>query len=567
MTSEVAEHTIWYGSDAIAAEAESHDRERSREPACVDTKGIVLVDLEAPQSWPRASRDLGVDDEGTSILPHVDAAARRDTNAIALVGHDTSLRYGTLAALMRRVGRHVTAVVPAGAPVATILPQTPHAIAALFGCAASGRTVVVINPADPPDRRAALLADAAPAAVVGDPDALPPGVVPAGVAVIRTDALEALPDGADWAPAAAAPDDPAAVHFTSGSTGDSKGIVSSARGIMFRARTCIDGWALTASDRLVFASLPTTSASYAFYLAGLRVGATVLVVDIGRDGATRLLNLARAQRVTIGAFNPVVFRALMRLPGADSAFANLRVLRLGGSGVPPADVAAWRARLPGDCIINHAFASTEAGVMAEWIVPPDFTTDAALLPVGRLSPAQTFALLDPAGAPVPDGELGELVVRSRYVALGEWRAGRLVTGRMSPDPAHPGWRIFRTGDLVWRDADGLISFGHRNDRQIKINGVRIEPAALEAALREDPRVADAVVVARQIEDGPALDAFVAAPGCEPATLRGELLKHLADKLPRRLRPTRLIVVDVFPALPSGKIDVQALRRGASESDA
>ena len=210
-----------------------------------------------------------------------------------------------------------------------------------------------------------------------------------------------------------------------------------------------------------------------------------------------MLALARDEGLTLLDAGPSVVRLLFALDGARPAFARLRVLRSSGESILQADIANWRTILPPECHIAHAYASTEAMFGAHWFVPPDYTSPEPRLPAGYPLVDQDYALIDETGRAVPPGEPGEFVLRSRHIACGEWRDGRCVPGRMQPDPSQEGWRILRTGDLLRLGADGMLRFVSRADRQIKINGVRIEPAEIESVLRRTQGVADAAIIARK----------------------------------------------------------------------
>jgi acyl-coenzyme A synthetase/AMP-(fatty) acid ligase len=200
-------------------------------------------------------------------------------------------------------------------------------------------------------------------------------------------------------------------------------------------------------------------------------------------------------------------------------------------------------------------------------------------------PGQDYLLEDGAGGDAGADGTGELVLRGRGIAVGEWRDGRCVPGRMPADPACPGWRVFRTGDLVRLGDDGLLRFVGRADQQIKINGVRIEPAEIEAVLRRVPGVTDAAVIARGGDGRPMLLAYVAiaggapgsvpgaapgtaagtapgtaavAGGCELPVMRAVLLARLRAELPAVMQPAHLMLMDALPRLAGGKLDVGLL---------
>ena len=172
-------------------------------------------------------------------------------------------------------------------------------------------------------------------------------------------------------------------------------------------------------------------------------------------------------------------------------------------------------------------------------------------------------MLDDQGAPTKPAVAGELVLRSRYLASGDWRDGRLVADRLPPDPADPSLRIFRTGDLVKLSRDGAFIPMGRKDRQIKIRGQRVEPTEIEAALRAWREVRDAVVLPQHDGTELRLLAFVVpragsldADGSD--ALVAALRRRLQATLPGAMQPARITVLESLPLLRGGKVDAQAL---------
>jgi acyl-coenzyme A synthetase/AMP-(fatty) acid ligase len=287
------------------------------------------------------------------------------------------------------------------------------------------------------------------------------------------------------------------------------------------------------------------------------------LTSLAEDGAGTTLRLIERERVTCAVFQPPMLRVLLSLERAPAAFAGMRCLRIGAAGLPRADLVALRRSLPPDCAVWHTYASTEALFVASWQIPPDDSGPEATVAVGMPQPNHDYALLDEADRPVAPGEPGELVLRSRYLALGEWRQGHVVPGSMLPVPNRPGWRCFRTGDLLQVQPDGMLRLLGRVDRQVKINGVRIEPAEIEAVLRTEPGVTDAAVVAVPGSGSVTLHGFVASPEADHAALVAALRRRLAASLPMTLRPSKLTVLPQLPSLPTGKTDVGALARLAA----
>jgi acyl-coenzyme A synthetase/AMP-(fatty) acid ligase len=170
-------------------------------------------------------------------------------------------------------------------------------------------------------------------------------------------------------------------------------------------------------------------------------------------------------------------------------------------------------------------------------------------------------IVDAQGRPCPPGEVGELWLRSRYAALGEWVDGRLVPGRLEPDPADPSLRVYRTGDLARLSPDGAFVVLGRMDRMVKVHGQRVEPAEIEAALRRSAEVTQAAAIAREAGARTVLVAFVVPAASVPAPgLEERLRALLAAALPEPMRPARIILRPALPVLPGGKRDEAALLR-------
>lgn len=497
----------------------------------------------------------------TPLLELLRRGAAYDPDAVALVGRSGALRYSELLRIAQNTATALAERIAPGEAVACLVPRRPEAIAALIGSLISGRVCLILDPANPALRQRDLLSDLAPAALLLAEAAPLPYDAPA---LMLADVL-AGPDRI-WRPDAAPdPDMPLSVHMTSGSSGRPKGIVLSARSVLYRALSNNQDMRLTRTDRFVMPSGPFAGAGLSALLGALACGARSVLTSFAEDGAGTTLRLIERERVTCAVFQPPMLRVLLSLERASAAFAAMRCVRIGAAGLPRADLAALRRSLPPDCGVWHTYASTEALFVASWQVPSDDSGPEATVAVGMPQPNHDYALLDESDRPVAAGEPGELVLRSRYLALGEWRQGRVVPGRMLPVPNRPGWRCFHTGDVLQVQPGGLLRLLGRVDRQVKINGVRIEPAEIEAVLRTEPRVTDAAVVAvpGSSTGSVTLHGFVASREPDHAALVAALRGRLAASLPMTLRPSQLMVLPQLPSLPVGKTDVNALARLAA----
>ena len=183
------------------------------------------------------------------------------------------------------------------------------------------------------------------------------------------------------------------------------------------------------------------------------------------------------------------------------------------------------------------------------------------LPIGTDVANFGLTVVNDEGRPVQEGEIGEIVIASSYIALGYWRDPELSARVFAADATDPGRRIFRTGDLARRRPDGLLEFCGRKDHQIKLRGNRIELGEIESTIRDFDGIGDAAVLARTKGGEPrSLAAYVELrPGRQPGELTDLLASFLVKQLPAYMVPAAIIVMDALPRLPNLKIDQEALR--------
>jgi acyl-coenzyme A synthetase/AMP-(fatty) acid ligase len=180
-----------------------------------------------------------------------------------------------------------------------------------------------------------------------------------------------------------------------------------------------------------------------------------------------------------------------------------------------------------------------------------------VLPCGYLAERKSIMLIDAAGAPVEPGEVGEVVVRGRYVASGIWRDGSVLPGPFAPDADDPAGRVFHTGDLIRLRTDGLAEFAGRSDRRVKIHGLWADPGDVEATLHRIPGIADCAVVTRAAGEDTMLLAYVVAEGSGTISLQ-QLRGALRGELPSHLMPAEIHFIPGIPRLPNFKPDLVAL---------
>jgi acyl-coenzyme A synthetase/AMP-(fatty) acid ligase/thioesterase domain-containing protein len=548
-------------AEAQAADSPSGPTRLSPQQAAADWIWTTSADIPLDHGGPVgvAFDALPADFTERSVLALFEAVVARDADAVAVADGKARLGYGQVLRAAQRLAGQIVAEVPAGRAVAILLPNTPSSIIALLACLGAGRCCLVLNANHPIERNATILRDSGAHAVIVAEDYSPqPSPVPEHVRrIVVPNVLEdsGEPSRAHLNPVG--PDDAAIVLYTSGSTGRPKGIVLSQATILDRVRKRIVSMHLHGNDRVLSLGALCTTAGLIASVATLLSGGTQFIVSVSAAGVGSLLSLIRAERITILQGVPALLRLLFEADGARDALATLRVVRTSGERLLRKDLEVWHAISPPACDFGVAYGQTEISVSG-WSVPREYEGKEAIVPAGYLAPGLEFAIVDEDGRRVPDGEVGELLIRSRYVALGEWANGRCVPGRARPDRVDARARILATGDLVRLGSDSLLRIVSRCDRQLKVNGQRVEPAEIEDALRNVPGVLDATIAVRRSGGDATLLAFIVAHDARDSFLLNRVRESVRRTLPGFMQPARVLQVERLPLLPGGKIDERAL---------
>ena len=500
------------------------------------------------------------EDLDRSIIHLFERVARRHRNRIAVTDSDTSLSYAELWDGLSGLAETIAAETRPGELVGIVLPTCSMFPLAMLACLAAGRPFVALDPQYPGNWLGQVLEDARPALIIGRKDVL--GGIETVAPAARVIHLTRLPQAArkSWRPTELGSDEPACVVFTSGSTGRPKGIVNSQRNLLQRVAQSINATHINAEDRFLTLASLCTIVGVRDTMTALLAGASVHLLDPQRAGAREIVNVIRAEAITILFAFPALLRSVIP-HGGERAPDVLRLVRIGGDTTLWSDIDLLRGWLEPEAAIQLIYAATEAPMM-QWFVDASCRTDDPRIPIGCPLPGNRLALIDEHGRNTPPGEVGELIVGSPYVALGHWVDGRCAAGSIESSGA-PSCRVFRTGDLVRQRPDGLLERIGRKDRQVKIRGARVDLDGVEAALRRHPLVRDVGALARPAiktrgADGEVtLVAYVRARGAAHHDLLDEV-KEMMRSAPPPMRPARLYLVHEIPRLSSSKLDLRAL---------
>jgi amino acid adenylation domain-containing protein len=472
----------------------------------------------------------------------------------ALVSSHGDLSYRELNAAANRLAHELLrrGGVP-GDRVAILTQRDSHLIVAILSVLKIARVVVVLNASDPQVRLRLLIEDADPSLILTDEECqdLASQIAGAGCAIVCSEDCTASASAHDL-DFEIDPETTAFLVYTSGSTGRPKGVMQTHRQIVHNTIKHSDSMTLGAGDRIALLASLSGSQAVGTTWSALLCGAALCHFPTIEKGVTGMARWMVDRGITVYISSASLFRHFMQTLDDTASFPQVRVVRIASETATSSDFNAFRRHFPKHSVFVHTLSSSETGNIAQHRWSGSDTVADGRLPVGRPAKGMEILLLDEHNRDVGPGEIGEIVVRSRYLCAGYWRNEALTSERFSE--CGDGVRMFRGGDLGRINSDGLLEFIGRRDSRIKIRGFRVEISEVEAAVLRLPDVERVAVCALDRPTGDSeLVAFVIIGN--PSSSSPRSLRHaLRPLLPDHMIPSRFVLVDRFPLTPHGKID-------------
>jgi acyl-coenzyme A synthetase/AMP-(fatty) acid ligase len=472
-------------------------------------------------------------------------------NRTAVLVGGKSFSFYDLALRIAGLADEINNAVTKPGPIALVQSLGIDAVAAWFACTLAGRAFMLLDPNDPPARLHELIASARCPLVLVDR-----GMLPALTGFSQSNLL--IPNCRmgtfSVGPKSLCAQDLAMIFPTSGSTGEPKLIAYSSSTLLLKVKSSI---LLMEIPENACAVIATSHSNYGFLhhaLVFLLSGGTLCLSDIRSAGFPALVDAIILHGARHARFTPSTFRVFASLPEAQEALKRLDAIRFSGEPLLSTDLELAKTVLRNDCLIQNIYGSTESALFIWSNRDSKMPANEPTVPIGKIYPLAAYAL-----TPLQDDDdnenVGELVIKSTFHALGDLSNGAIDQSRFPEIQGSDHERLYKTGDVVRRLPDGNLVHLGRRGRIVKIRGHRVSLTEVENHLRSMPGVTNATVLERNERDGCVLYGFIT---CLASTSLSKVFFVLAERLPQHMLPRQIITTENIPLLSGGKVDHQAL---------
>lgn len=485
--------------------------------------------------------------------------AGRCPGATAILARHTTCNYAQLAQISQGIAACLLQQSASGADrVVIVASRGAGLVYAMLGCLRAGLAFTVADAAYPPARIGQIIRTLTPAVVLRCSEASVDTDGPLVITVPETtaEALQAFPCHCVALPSVS-PEQPAYITFTSGSTGEPKGIVTHHAPLVHFIDWHVRQHGFTQADTFSLLSGLGHDPVYRDVFTPLSIGATLACpAQSTLTDPARLAGWIHQHGVSVIHLTPPLGKLIETGAHLNGQLLDqLRYLFWGGDALSPALYQHIRAIAPNAVNVNFYGTTETPQAMAFHTLDPD--SDGARVPLGKGIANAQLLVVDSTNQLVSAGETGEILIRSPYLSQGYWGDPALTEAKFIANPftGAAGDRCYRTGDLGTYLADGSASFLGRGDSQVKIRGHRIELAEIENAMTRHPLIGQCVVVANRDSASPRLVAYCVGQKPIPAD---DLRQALTRQLPDYMVPALFVFLDALPLTPNGKVDKRAL---------
>jgi acyl-coenzyme A synthetase/AMP-(fatty) acid ligase len=468
--------------------------------------------------------------------------------------HDLISRIAGLSDEINEIGQHTSG------PIALLQSEGLDAIAAWFACILSGRPFILLEPDSPPARLINLLKTAGcKLAILDEHTSNLLTDLPEIIQFVSKGRYGTLKQGKGLHL-----EDPAMIFPTSGSTGDPKLIVYSSITIQVKVQSSIQLMSVPRGEARVM--IAGSHSNYGFLhhaLVFLLSGNAVCLANIKTLGFGSILNGITNLGVRHVRFTPSLFRKLAILPKAQKVLGLLEAVRFSGEPLLENDLKLAQVILNSNCLVQNIYGSTESTLFIWSSINTNSFDKTHSVPIGKIYPLSSYAI-KPLENKHMDNSTGELLIKSKFHALGDLIEGEIDKARFPLIEGSLDERIYATGDIVNQLPNGDLLHLGRISRMVKIRGNRVYLTEIEQQLSSIPGVLKGAVIDYLEQDNVVIYGFITTQS--PLVSSDDVRRKLAAQLPDFMIPKNIEILTQIPLLPNGKVDYQTLSKLISKSE-
>jgi amino acid adenylation domain-containing protein len=443
-------------------------------------------------------------------------------------------------------------------PIALVFKQGAPLIIAMLGAMKAGKACVPLDESLPRAKAVQVLEDVQTRLILTDGDHLSSVHELAGAPCKALNVEQLSPGVACENPGLAiSPNQIAYIHYTSGSTGEPKGVVWNHRNELYGILLKTNALHISCDDRVSLLRSNNVGATRDMLLALLN-GACLFPLEVKDAGLANLGKWLIDEEISVYTSVATVFRHSLRSLAENDKLPSVRLVHIGGEPVTKTDVDLYRKHFSDECQFVNRYSISETQAISYYFINKQTEIIGERVPVGYPLGDNEVLILDESGNRLGANQTGQIAVRSWCLASGYWRRPELTSTKFLPDPTGGGTRMYLTGDLGYMLPDGCLVHVGRMDFQAKIRGHKVEMTEVEMTLLEICGVKEAAVISSDSsDDAKRLIAYIVPQqGYKPTTR--ELRRLLRAKIAAHMLPSQFVILDSLPLTTSGKIDRRAL---------
>jgi len=505
------------------------------------------------QNFTQGTRLFLKDEIEQSIPDRFEKQVLKHRTDLAVVTSTKSLTYEGLNSFANRIAHAILKLdISGGDPVALLFEQDSPLIAAIIGALKAGNIYVPLDTGYPVSQLENILADSRAPLILTDISNYSQAVELAkGTRKIIEVENEshAFPSGN---PSLHIPPDTLAyIYYTSGSTGKPKGVMDDHRNVLHNVMRYTNNLQITSDDRLTLLQSSGFSGAVSNIFCSLLNGAALFPIDLRRVGVEGLARCINSENISIYHSVPTIFQ---RLLSTGQNFKSLRIIRLEGDRATPKDLTLFQKHFGNDCLLVNGLGATETGITRQYFANNQTKLHGNQFPIGYATEDMQTLLLDENGVEVAQGEIGEIAIRSRYLARGYWRQPELTNDRFRPSLEQPGERTYLSGDLGYLNLNEELEYLGRKDFRSKFHGEWLDVDTIESALNSDENIEQSLVDVHTDSQGTSRVVAYIVPSkgavASASALRNKLVR---TGIKESTIPTVFMQLETLPVDSNGKI--------------